>query len=104
VLAIAAIAGNNMLLLFLGIFMSIPLIIWGSTFIVQLLQRYPLLIYIGAAVLAYTAGEMLVSDQRLKERLYHAHQSYQWVIPLSRVAAVLAGGWMYQMWNRKKAS
>ncbi|WP_068774400.1 TerC family protein [Paenibacillus sp. FJAT-26967] len=64
VLAIAAAAGNNLTVLILGIGLSIPIIIWGSAVVVELLAKFPILIYIGAAILGYTAGEMFLSDSR----------------------------------------
>ncbi|MFD7521194.1 TerC family protein [Paenibacillus chitinolyticus] len=65
VLAIAAAAGNNLTILILGIGLSIPIIIWGSAVVVELLEKMPVLIYMGAAVLGFTAGEMFLSDAKL---------------------------------------
>lgn len=63
VLAIAAKADGNTTVIILGIALSIPLIVGGSTLVMKLLHRYPVLVYLGAAVLGLTAGEMLLSDQ-----------------------------------------
>src|SRR5690606_31502438 len=59
VIAIAAVAQGSMFLIVLGLVISIPIIIWGSHFILKLLERYPLFLYLGSAILAYTAGEMI---------------------------------------------
>ncbi|BFH67725.1 MAG: TerC family protein [Paenibacillus dendritiformis] len=65
VLAIAAIAKGRMEFVILGIALSIPLIVWGSSIISRWLERLPLLLYAGAGILAYTAGEMIASDAKI---------------------------------------
>ncbi|KOP64193.1 hypothetical protein AMS62_02245 [Bacillus sp. FJAT-18019] len=62
VLAIAGLANGDLALIVIGILLSIPIVVWGSGMIARLLHKYPLLLYIGAGVLAYTAGEMLIQD------------------------------------------
>lgn len=62
VIGIAAAAKGNMLLLVLGLLISIPLIMYGSTVILKLMQRFPIIITLGAALLGYVAGEMTVTD------------------------------------------
>jgi len=69
VLAIAAIAKNNTWLMALGIALSIPLIIWGSQLILKALTRYPFIVWIGSAILGYTAGEMLVDVELVRKHL-----------------------------------
>ncbi|WP_123039838.1 TerC family protein [Cohnella candidum] len=65
VLAVAAVADGDVAMLVIGIVMSIPIIIWGSSFIMRLLDRLPGLTYAGGALLAYTAGEMMLHDEGL---------------------------------------
>jgi YjbE family integral membrane protein len=62
VLGVAAAAKGNIVLLVIGLGISIPLIIYGSTFILKLMNRFPIIITLGGAVLGWVAGEMLVSD------------------------------------------
>lgn len=62
VLAIAGLANGDLALIVIGILLSIPIVVWGSGMISRLLHKYPLLLFIGAGVLAYTAGEMLIQD------------------------------------------
>lgn len=62
VLAIAAVAKDSMPLLIAGLVISIPLIVVGASLIVRLLERFPLLIWGGAGLLGWVAGEMLDSD------------------------------------------
>lgn len=62
VLAVAAAAKGNTLLLVLGLGISIPLIIFGSTLLLKVMERYPIIITVGAALLGFLAGEMLFTD------------------------------------------
>lgn len=67
VVAVAAAAqkgpeGSQLMLLILGLGLSIPLIIFGSTILLKVMDRFPIIVVLGAALLGYLAGEMLVSD------------------------------------------
>ena len=62
VLGVAAAAKGNLLLLIIGLALSIPLIIYGSTLILKLMNRFPIIITVGGGVLGWVAGEMLVTD------------------------------------------
>lgn len=92
VLAIAAIADGEPVLLVLGIVASIPIIIWGSHFVGALLRKFPPLVYVGAALLGYAAGEMLVSDPGLNEWLFRDSTAVQEAVPLFCVPAVIIAG------------
>jgi len=62
VLGVAAVAKGDVVLLVLGLLISMPLIIYGSTLIMRLMGRFPVVITLGAALLGYVAGEMAVTD------------------------------------------
>ncbi len=62
VLAVAAAAKGNMPLLVIGLLISIPLIIFGSTLLMKVMERFPIIITLGAALLGFLAGEMLLTD------------------------------------------
>ena len=66
VIAVAAAAGGSMTLLILGLAISIPLVVFGATLLVTLMERYPVIITVGAALIGMVAGEMLVTDPALK--------------------------------------
>ncbi|MET0429560.1 MAG: TerC family protein [Microvirga sp.] len=95
VLAIAAVAQDSTWLLVLGLAISIPLIIAGAALIMAILDRVPVLVWAGAALLGWVAGEMIVSDPwvvgQLGEVLVHRAE-----IPTAILAAllVLAVGYM----------
>jgi YjbE family integral membrane protein len=65
VIAVAAAAGGSIVLLVLGLAISIPLVIFGATLLVKLMDRYPVIITIGAGLIGWVAGEMLATDAAL---------------------------------------
>jgi YjbE family integral membrane protein len=65
VLAVAAAAKGDVVLLVLGLGISIPLIVFGSTMLLKVMERFPIIITAGAALLGYLAGEMMASDTGL---------------------------------------
>ena len=90
VIAVAAAAHGNLILLVLGLAISIPLIVFGSTALLKLMDRFPVLIKLGAGLLGYVAGEMLISEPVLEA--YEQGQIVQVVIPLVGAFVVLAIG------------
>jgi len=69
VIAVAAAAGGSVTLLILGLAISIPLVIFGATMLIKLMERYPAIITVGAALIGWVAGEMLVADPALADWL-----------------------------------
>ncbi|MFG1343626.1 TerC family protein [Xanthobacter autotrophicus DSM 431] len=69
VVAVAAIADGNWWLLAFGLAISIPLIVAGSSLVMALIDRFPLLVWAGAALLGWVAGEMLLGDTAVVEHL-----------------------------------
>jgi YjbE family integral membrane protein len=65
VIAVAAAAGGSYILLILGLAISIPLVIFGATLLIKLMERFPVIITIGAGLIGWVAGEMLVADSAL---------------------------------------
>ena len=62
VIAIAAAANGQFILIAIGLALSVPLIIYGSTLILHFLIRYPLLVMVGAGLVGWIAGEIWISD------------------------------------------
>ncbi|WP_052345856.1 YjbE family putative metal transport protein [Paucisalibacillus sp. EB02] len=62
VLGIVAVSNNNMLLVIIGIILSIPIMLFASQFILKIMETYSFVVYIGSALLAWTAGEMIVKE------------------------------------------
>jgi YjbE family integral membrane protein len=65
VLAVAGAAHGSFLLVIMGLLISIPIVMFGSTLILKWIQRFPWLIYLGAGVLAWTAAKMITSEAML---------------------------------------
>jgi YjbE family integral membrane protein len=68
VIAVAAAAKGNIPLLVAGLAISIPLIIFGSTLLLKVMERFPIIIIAGAALLGFLAGEMLLTDPAVVSR------------------------------------
>ncbi|MDY0322538.1 MAG: TerC family protein [Candidatus Carbobacillus sp.] len=62
VIAVAAAARHDVFLVVLGLIISVPIMVWGSTFILKLITRFPFLITIGAAIIAWTAASMILEE------------------------------------------
>lgn len=65
VLGVAGAAHGNYLLVVLGLLISIPIVVWGSTLLLRLVERVPAVVYLGAAVLAWTAVKMVTGEPAL---------------------------------------
>jgi YjbE family integral membrane protein len=65
VLGVAGAAHGSYLLVVLGLLISIPIVVWGSSLLLRWVERFPVIVYIGAGVLAWTAAKMLVSEPLL---------------------------------------
>jgi YjbE family integral membrane protein len=69
VIAVAAAAKGSFTLLVLGLAISIPLVIFGSTLMIKLMERFPIIVVLGAALIGWVAGETIVGDAVLKDLL-----------------------------------
>ncbi|MBY9076937.1 TerC family protein [Paenibacillus sp. HN-1] len=92
VLAIAGLAKGDLALVIIGIGLSIPIVVWGSGLIVGWLHRFPVLIYIGSYILAYTAGDMLLHDAKLGSMLTLILPRLHTMLPVALGIAVVAAG------------
>lgn len=100
-LAIAAASGGNTYLIIFGLALSIPLVVAGSTLIMTLLTRFPILVWAGAALLGWIAGELIATEPVLRpaiEGLSQAFQSSPKIIARAfeviGAGAVLVTGWL----------
>ena len=87
---------SRLLLLIIGLAISIPLIIFGSKIVLELMRRFPVIITLGAALLGWVAGEMLISDHAVEAWLGggdHAVLEYA-VAAVGAILVVVVGKWM----------
>jgi YjbE family integral membrane protein len=97
VLAVAGAAHGSMLLVVLGLLISIPIVVWGSTLILHWIERFPSILYIGGAVLAWTAAKMIVGEPMV-ERELGARPGLVTAIYVAVIGGVLGLAWAQ---NRK---
>ena len=73
VIAVAAAAKGSMVLLILGLAISIPLVIFGSTLMIRLMERFPIVVTFGAGLIGWVGGETIISDNVLVSTVEGAH-------------------------------
>lgn len=91
VLAIAGASHGSYLMVILGLIISIPIVMWGSTLFIKLVDRYSWIIYAGSAILALTAAKMMMSERLIEEKLAD-FELIKWLIMAILVTGVLLIG------------
>lgn len=95
VLAVAAAAKGDTALLVIGLAVSIPLIIFGSTLLLKVMERFPIIITLGAALLGFLAGEMLLTDPAVTNRFGElSHDVVNGAGAIGAVLVVAVGMWL----------
>jgi YjbE family integral membrane protein len=95
VLAVAGASHGNVFLVLMGLALSIPIIMWGSNIIAGLLNRFPWLLYVGAAVLGYTGGQLIVEDPFVHQ-LLAGLDVLNMIIPVALAAIVVISGYAWK--------
>lgn len=98
VLAVAGASKGNLFLLLFGLGLSIPFVVFTSNLLAMLMDRYPYLIYIGAAVLGRVGGEMMISDPFIT-RLLHPPKYVQYGVEIFFTLGVLVAGRLWIKWK-----
>lgn len=101
VLAVAGAAHGSFLLVVLGLLISVPIVMWGSTLILKWVERFPIIITIGAAVLAWTASKMIVGEPFLKPYFENGFVKYGFEVLV--IAVVIGAGKMKQRKAQKQS-
>ena len=89
VLAIAGAAHGNMVLVLLGLAISIPIVVWGSQIISNLMDKLPILITLGSAILAYTAATMILHDKIIGTFLLSVTSYMNYILPIIFISAIV---------------
>ena len=104
VLGIVGVTGNHWGLLIFGMLISVPIIIFGSTIVVKVMNKFPILIYIGGAILGWAAGGMLATDHYLAEYVSFI-AAYPSEVKAALLVVTLAGGFIWKhVHNRQDAA
>jgi YjbE family integral membrane protein len=95
VIAVAAAAKGDTVLLILGLAISIPLVIFGSTLLLKVMERFPIIITLGAGLLGWVAGDMAASDPAIKAWVDESASWLHTVAPAAgAIAVVMVGKWL----------
>lgn len=94
VLAVAGAAHGSYVLVVFGLLVSIPIVVWGSTLVIKAINRFPIIIDLGAAVIAYTASKMIMEEPII--HAYFVNNIVHWGVTILLVGGVLLAGKMKQ--------
>ncbi len=92
VIAVAGAAKDSMALVIFGLAFSVPIIVWGSKLVMKLMDRYPVTIIIGAALLGWIAGDMAVTDTVTIEWVNQNAAYLHWLMPALTASLVVIAG------------
>jgi YjbE family integral membrane protein len=93
VLAIAAAAHGDLLLVMFGLGLSLPIVIWGATVLAHLMNRYIWIVWLGGGLLGYVAGEMMMSDTIIRGWLGDMAKLLRHPVPIAIGLVVSVIGW-----------
>ncbi|HYK73835.1 MAG TPA: TerC family protein [Pseudoneobacillus sp.] len=88
VIGVAGAANGHFLLVVIGLIISVPIMIWGSSIILRLVERYPIIISIGAGILAFTASKMIM-EEKMWSSLFEHNSLLKWGLSALIVGGVL---------------
>ncbi len=103
VLAIAGAAKGHLGLVIIGLLVSVPLVVWGSTLILKLIARFPMIMYVGAAAIAFTAARMIGHDH-WPSGWFDANVWAQYLLDVVLVLGICGGGWLLQRRKQRMQS
>ena len=103
VLAIVGVTDNHWGLLMLGMLISVPIIVFGSTVLAKVMNKFPILVYVGGAILGWAAGGMAASDHYLAQYITVAADNPQ-EIKIVLLCITLAGGFIWKRIHQSKAA
>jgi YjbE family integral membrane protein len=99
VLGVAGAAKGSFDLVIIGLLISVPIVVWGSTLVLRLVERFPVITYVGAGVLAYTAAHMIVGEPLL-DAVFDPSILNRVLAHAVLIAGVLGAGW----WTARRAA
>ena len=104
VLAVAGAAHGNLFLVLFGLALSIPLIMWGSRLVASILNKFPWLVYVGSAILGYTAGDLIVGDPIIQKNVLQGFELMDKILPIVLAVLVVVIGYFWKKKLEAKAN
>src|SRR5699024_10079980 len=101
VLGIAGAAKGHIGLVVIGLCISVPLVVWGSTLILRLMDRFPFIVYVGAGTIAWTSARMISSDH-LVSAWFDARPWAPWLLDAVLIIGVCGFGYLASRRARRK--
>lgn len=101
VLGIVGVTNNHWGLLMFGMFISVPIIVFGSTIVVKVMNRFPILIYIGGAILGWASGGMMATDHYLAQYVSLAAENPT-ELKVILLVITIAGGFLWKHIHKNK--
>lgn len=102
VLAVAGAANGHLLLVVIGLIISVPIVVWGSTLFIKLINRFEWVVYLGSAVLAYTAAKMITHEKVFAD--FFSNKLYYWIYIAIMIIIVISLGYWTNTRNSKRAA
>jgi predicted tellurium resistance membrane protein TerC len=104
VLAMAGAAKGHLWMLIAGLVVTVPVILFGSALLMKLMSRFPIFVMIGAALIGWVAGEMIISDPALKDWIDANMPSLHYASPIACAALVIVAGKAMEHWSNRKTA
>jgi Membrane protein TerC, possibly involved in tellurium resistance len=104
VLAMAAAAHGHTWMLIAGLVITVPVILFGSALLMKLMERFPIVVMIGAALIGWVAGEMVISDPAIKDWVDANASFLHTVSPIACAVLVIAAGKLLERTHAKRRS
>jgi YjbE family integral membrane protein len=102
VLAMAAAAHGHLWMLIVGLVITVPVILFGSALLMKLMERFPIFVMVGAALIGWVAGEMVISDPAIKDWVDVNAAILHSVSPIFCAAFVIATGKILERTQAKR--
>jgi YjbE family integral membrane protein len=103
ILAVAGCAHGSLFLLVFGLALSIPIVVCASNLLSMLMDKYPIIVMIGAGILGKVGGEMIITDPWV-EGLLHPGKVMEYGVQIIGVIGVIAAGKLWAKWNASRAT
>jgi len=100
VIAVAGAAQQHLVLVILGLLISVPIIVWGSTLFIKLMNHFPWIIYVGAMVLGYTAANMITEEKRIMP-FFTEHPALRVLFIVAVIGGVVFAGYRKRSTSKK---